>query len=283
MGLAGEASRRRRTRDWPAELRVRVAYWWRHGRPARLSDPMLFTELIQHRKLYDRDPRLPRLADKVAAKEWVAGVLGRDWVIPTLWHGPALGELPDWPTPFVVKSRHGCNQRDFVRSPEHDWARLRRRARGWVRRRYGWWLGEWLYAGIERGLLVEPFVGRGGVLPVDYKVFVFGGRAAFVQVHLERETAHRWVVLDRDWRRRTPGPDAPARPDSLPEMLAAAERLGRDFDFVRVDFYEVDGRPTFGEMTFYPGSGLYPLDPPELDAEMGTLWRAATARRVNGS
>jgi len=45
-----------------------------------------------------------------------------------------------------------------------------------------------------------------------------------------------------------------------------------------VDFYEVDGRPLFGEMTFYPGSGLEPFDPPELDLAMGEYWRAAEAR-----
>ena len=58
-------------------------------------------------------------------------------------------------------------------------------------------------------------------------------------------------------------------------MIDAAEELGRDFDFVRVDFYEVDGRPRFGEMTFYPGSGLEPVEPPWLDLEMGRQWREA--------
>jgi len=41
---------------------------------------------------------------------------------------------------------------------------------------------------------------------------------------------------------------------------------------VRVDFYEIDGHPRFGEMTFYPGSGLDPFDPPALDAMLGDRW-----------
>ena len=262
-----------------ARLRVQTTYLYRHGRAARLSTPQLFTELIQHRKLYDRNPRFPRLADKVAAKGEVAAILGPEWIIPTLWHGSELPPQPEWPLPVVVKSRHGCNQRAFVRSPQQDWAQLRRRTRRWVARRYGYWLDEWLYADIPPGLLVEPFVGAGGVLPIDYKLFVFGGRVAFIQVHLERETAHRWIVLDREWRQRTVSTDAPPRPRSLPAMIRAAETLGRDLDFVRVDFYEVAGQPKFGEMTFYPGSGLYPLDPAELDMEMGILWRSAAERR----
>ena len=51
--------------------------------------------------------------------------------------------------------------------------------------------------------------------------------------------------------------------------------MGRGFDFVRVDLYEPAGTPLFGEMSFYPGSGLDRFDPPELDTLMGSLWLAA--------
>ncbi|WP_240499981.1 ATP-grasp fold amidoligase family protein [Sphingomonas montana] len=260
-------------------LRVQLTYLYSHGRPARIAEPRLFTEYVQHRKLHDHDPRYPGLADKVTAKEHVATILGDDWIIPTLWHGTALPDRPDFPRPFVVKSRHGCNQRAFVRSPDVDWQALRRRADRWVSRRYGYWLDEWLYAHIPPGVLIEPFIGPDGALPIDYKLFVFGGRVAFVQVHLARETAHRWIVVDRDWRAAggngSRSGTVPGRPVSLPAMIDAAETLAKDFDFVRVDFYEVAGQPKFSEMTFYPGSGLYRLDPIALDREMGLLWASA--------
>jgi TupA-like ATPgrasp len=56
-------------------------------------------------------------------------------------------------------------------------------------------------------------------------------------------------------------------------MLAAAETLSEGMSFVRVDFYEINGTPRFGEMTFYQGAGLEPFDPPEYDAIIGALWR----------
>jgi hypothetical protein len=188
-----------------------------------------------------------------------------------------LPAAPDWPLPFVVKSRHGCNQRVFVRDGDEDWAHIRRRASRWMRRPYGKWLDEWLYRDIELGLLVEPFVGVEGELPIDYKLYVFGGRVEYVQVHIRRERAHRWIILDRDWRRvSAPGTDPdPAMPLSLSAMIEAAEQLGRSMDFVRIDFYEVRGRPLFGEMTFYPGSGLDAFNPVALDADMGARWLAA--------
>jgi hypothetical protein len=258
-----------------SELRVQLTHMWRHGRAAQLRRPRLFNELVQHRKLFVRDPRYPIYADKVGVKAIVEAKLGRDWVTPTLWRGLTLPEKPCWPVPFVVKARHGCGQHAFVREGAFDWEAIRRRAAGWSRSRYGAWLDEWLYGEIERGLLVEEFIGTNCLLPVDYKLFVFGGRVAFVQVHLNREFTHRWILMDSQWRTMSGGNDAPVRPRSLPDMIEAAEILGAGFDFVRVDFYEVAGKPRFGEMTFYPGSGLDPFDPPQLDAVMGSMWLAA--------
>ncbi len=226
-----------------AALRVALTYRWRHGRWPDLAKPRTFTELIQLRKLHDRDARMPVLADKLRAKVFAEARLGNNWIIPTLWHGDALPETPPWPRPFVVKSRHGCNQRAFVRTGHEDWQAIRRRAAGWMRTRYGSWLDEWAYSKIPRGILIEPFVGTHGVLPVDWKIYVFGGRACFVQVHLDREHHHRWIVMDRHWQRvSAPTADAdPAPPPSLLAMLDAAETMAADFDFVRVDFYEIAG------------------------------------------
>lgn len=214
------------------------------------------------------------LADKVAVKAHVAEALGSDWVIPTIWHGTKLPEQPDWPGPFVIKSRHGSNQNIYVRDHDPDWRRLHKRITKWGRQPYGKWLDEWLYAHIPRGILVEPFIGQEGKLPIDYKIFVFGGSAKYVQVHLERENAHRWIVFDRDWNRLSaPTSDIdPEPPKALARILDAAETLGRGFNFVRVDFYEVMGKPLFGELTFYPGSGLDKFNPISLDAEFGRHW-----------
>lgn len=257
--------------------RITLTYLWRHRRLPRLAAPTLFTELVQHRKLHDRDPRLGRLVDKVAVKAWVAERLGPDWVIPTLWHGDDLPAVPVWPRPFVVKSSHGCRQHAFVRTGAEDWAAIRREARRWTRGAYGRWLDEWAYTALRPGLLVEPFVGTSGALPIDYKFFVFAGRVGFIQVHLEREHAHRWILLDRDWRRvSAPTTDAdPLPPAALARMIDAAETLGRDFPFVRVDLYATVAGPRFGEMTFYPGSGLDPFAPVSLDRLLGQHWLSA--------
>jgi hypothetical protein len=261
-------------------LRLHLTYLWRHRHPLSLRDPQLFTELVQRRKLIDRDPRIPRLIDKLTAKQIVADTLGAEWITPTLWSGETLPDAPPCLPPFVVKSRHGCRQMRVVRNRDVDWDEIRRATALWMRRSYGGWLDEWGYQGVPRGLLIEPFVGAGPGLPIDYKLYVFHGRVEAIQVHFDRETDHRWTLYDRSWSRLSASPPRIDRgpPAALNQMIEGAETLGADFDFVRIDFYDVGGIPRFGEMTFYPGSGLDPFDPPELDHELGRYWLSSATR-----
>lgn len=256
-------------------LRLHLTYLWRHRRLLSLDEPKRFTELIQRRKLIDRDPLIPLLTDKLAAKATVADLLGPDWITPTLWTGTTLPTSQPFAPPFVVKSRHGCKQIRIVRRENGDWQAVRRAAMKWMRRPYGQWLDEWGYRDVPRGLLIEPFIGDESCLPIDYKFYVFHGRVEAIQVHVEREHCHRWALYDRDWQRLSNGDDfkAVAPPSALARMIAGAETLGSPFDFVRVDLYDLDGAPRFGEMTFYPGSGLDRFDPHSLDDWLGRCWR----------
>ncbi len=256
--------------------RIHIIYFWRHRRRLNLSKPKRFTELVQARKLHPRNVVISRLIDKIKVKHFVAAQIGRDWVIPTLWHGTRLPDHPISASPVIVKSSHGCNQYVVFHPETGDWADIKRKAAKWIRRPYGRWLDEGYYADVEPAVLIEPFMSPNGDLPVDYKLYVFGGKVAFVQVHVGRGAHHRWALFDRGWQRISKetcsgiGP-----PISLTDMIEAAEILAANIDFVRIDFYEIAGKPLFGEMTFYPGSGLDPFYPECIDAIMGDLWLEA--------
>ncbi|MWV27060.1 ATP-grasp fold amidoligase family protein [Aurantiacibacter rhizosphaerae] len=258
-----------------SKVRIALTYAWRHGRFPNLRNPTRFSELVQQRKLVDRDPAMTMLANKVAVKSHVRRALGDEWVIDTYWSGATLPDQPHWPYPFILKAAHGCNQNVVCHEPA-DWDAARQKAIQWTARPYGLWLDEWAYRDIPRGYIVEPFLGERGRLPVDYKIYVFGGIATFVQVHLDRAAHHRWILYDRSWRQISMlGEREQPAPACLHAMMDAAEVMAKGFDFARVDFYEIDGAPKFGEVTFYPGSGLDPFDPPYLDAIIGEHWLAA--------
>lgn len=260
-----------------ARRRVALFYWWRHGRWPDLDAPRRFTEWVQWRKLYDRRHGLALLTDKAHAKTIAEARIGAEHVIPTLFLGPVLPALAPWPMPFIVKANHGCGHYLVVRSAA-DYARARAITPLWLARPYGGILDEWHYRAARRLLLVEPYIG-GETLPLDYKVYVFGGRAEVVQLHVGRGGRHRWTQFDRDWRALSDDPIEAEAPPRLGDLLAAAEAMAGAEDFLRVDFYCEDGRLSFGELCLYPGSGLDPFGPDRLDVALGERWSAAHSGR----
>jgi hypothetical protein len=250
-----------------------------------LKHPTTLSEKIQHRKLYDRDPRLPLYVDKLAVKDIVAGILGPEWIIPTLWSGadPALIPFDALEPPYVVKANHASDCNYFVLNAQDvDRELIRARAAEWLALDYGRRYHEWAYTAVPRRLLVEPFIGSGVALPVEYKFLVFHGVVHHIGVTTGRGSANkRTDVFDPDWnwlpvsrvsypkRERLDNPP----PKQLAAMLAAAETLAAPFGFARADFYDGDEQPLFSEMTFYPTAGYDPYVPPEFERLLGDLWR----------
>jgi hypothetical protein len=144
---------------------------------------------------------------------------------------------------------------------------------------YGVDFGEWSYSRISPQVLVEPFMGAIGESLMDYKLWTFHGKVEMVQVDTGRERDHRQAFYDRNWKRLPFSQGYPEMvsemppPRSLEAMIAGAEMLSEDIPFVRVDLYEVAEQPVFGEMTFFPNSGIRHFSPPEYDAKLGALWR----------
>ena len=264
-------------------MRLSHHYLRRTGRLLDLKDPKTFTEKVQLAKLNWRSPRMVALADKVESKKVVEALLGSEWVTPTLYAGTALPPLAErnWPIPYVVKCNNRSGGNHFVREPNPDWPVVEQSVNDLLARRYGHRLGEWVYSQIAPQVLVEPIIG-GADVPADYKLYMFGGKFAFTSMNWNRFHADGVMraTFDRDWKRLPfvmneygdyDGDDVPLRPACYDEMIAGAEMLARGFPFARVDLYNIDGRPRFGEVTFYPQSGLFRM-PLQYDLEVGAMW-----------
>ncbi|OEO29498.1 hypothetical protein VW23_026080 [Devosia insulae DS-56] len=253
------------------------------GRYPNLLRPARFTEKVQIAKLRWRSPRMVALADKVAVKPIVADQLGAEWITPTLYAGRVLPPRDErnWPMPYVIKANDWSGGNVFVTGPEApDWDAIEKEVEYWRTRTFGRSMGEWVYRAIPHQVLVEPYIG-GAEPPVDYKLHVFDGRVELVSVNWDYFSELKRANYDRDWNRvpfvmsnEAPpyyGPGIPPRPESYSEMIRAAERLSAGFPFARIDFYEIGGRPRFGEVTFYPSSGFINL-PDEYDFKYGAMW-----------
>jgi hypothetical protein len=258
---------------------LRYLFWYRAVLPLRR--PQTFTQRLFHKMARDRNPLLRRTSDKVGLRDYVLERLGPGF-LPELYavlRTPA--ELCDVALPkrYVVKASHGSGMTRIVLA---DSAEVREAihapARQWLARRYWRLNGEWGYRGIPPRLVVEEFLDAGDDQPpTDWKWMCFGGRAALVQVDLDRFSGHTRNFYDPDGTRLPlklyypPGPDIPL-PRTFAAMRQVAERLAQPFDFVRVDLYTLGERILVGELTHYPTGGGKSYDPPEWDARLGALW-----------
>jgi hypothetical protein len=272
----------------PLRLKRAVLFREAHGRGPSVRSPRTFTEKVNWRVVHDRRPLIGRLGDKLAMKSYAARVCPAVRVPQVLWSGTDVAELPGagLPARWVLKPNHGSG-RVHVGTGAPDVAQLHRITAGWLDEPLYRERGEWVYRQARRLLLVEEFLGRSGEVPVDHKFLVFGGRVRLVQVDTGRlDGTHRRRLYTPDWTPLTvreqvrSGPVTPP-PAALPAMTEVAEALGREFDFVRVDLYDVDGEVWFSELTPYPGGGLDPFDP-ELDRLLGSWWELPPRRAVRG-
>jgi len=271
----------------PLRLKIQIQYFQTFGHLPNLNNPQTFNELIQTQKLSPVANRFAPYADKIAVKDFVRETIGDQYVIPTLYAGERLPPLDQriWPLPFVIKASHGCAMNLFIREPEDlNWTRLETTINAWLRWDHSIEAGDSFYSLIKPQILVEPFMSDDGRLPVDYKFFVFKGETHCIQVNTDRETDPKLTYFDTTWNRMpftlsgysVDKADIP-KPKNLPTMLVIASALGRTFDFVRVDLYEISGSIYFGELTFTPNGGLKGFEPAAIDRQLGTLWLARAA------
>ncbi len=113
----------------------------------------------------------------------------------------------------------------------------------------------------------------------DYKFFCFNGEPRYCQVIADRHTKETIDFFDMEWRHQEFYGLNPkcgnafqpaAKPAALPQMIAIARRLAKDIPFLRVDLYYINGKVYFGEMTFFPASGMGVFTPEEWDEKLGS-------------
>lgn len=265
----------------PAKVHVVLDHLRYHGRLPNLQQPRTFSEKIAYRKLHDRDPRIPLLVDKIAAKEQMAARFGEDFIIPMLESFVSEAEVnfAALPYPCVVKPNHLSGFNVFLREQPTDPDKVRRRLGRLLRQRYENASEEWAYSRIAPCLLVEPWIDGGEHGLIDYKLHTFGERVFSIQVDVDRYKHHGRCFFDTAWKQMPLELVYPKaayeipRPVALERMIQLAEQIGEGFSYVRVDLYEIAEKVKFGEATFYPGAGLEVFNPREYDALFGAQWK----------
>lgn len=236
-----------------------------------LENPVLFTEKIQWLILHDNTPQKTELADKYLVRNWIADKIGEEYLIPMLGVWDNFGDIDfdALPNKFVLKCNHGSGYNYVIKDKEKmDYEKVKTIFESWMKINFAF-AGtlELQYADIPRKIIAEEYIEQLDGNLLDYKVHCFMGDPRYIQVIGDRDlTRHTGaqMIFDSLWNEQTWRlADYPKfsrkidRPLILDEMLDISRKLSQEFLYVRIDFYIIEDKLKFGEMTFTPGSGLY--------------------------
>lgn len=262
------------------------------GRRLDLAKVQTFTEKLFYRMIMISrygDPTITRLSDKFSVREYVEQAAGAKYLVDLFWSGMNPNEIPfeELPLQYVIKTNNACGTNLVVRAPV-DRLYVIETLRAWLQINYYWVNREYQYHEIPPRIVVEQYLDDGHACgPLDYRFWCFGGHPELIQVD---NSAHSIdVFYDVDWnklelRHRDGTINCDIRkPPNLQEMLSVATKLSSNFDFVRVDLYNIFEKVKFGELSFTPRAGDYKFSPNSWDTFLGRKWVMATQGRHFGS
>jgi len=252
-------------------LYAQYRYKRMYGKRAHIQNPVTFDENLLWLMLYWRHPLKTECGDKYTMRSYVQK-LGWGHVLPELlgvYQNSSEIDFDTLPSKFVLKCTHGCGfniicydkatiNRDEVRHKLDQWMKID----------YSKFAGELHYASMTPCIICETFLDDlANNRPTDYKIYCFGGKAHCTLVALDRNLegyTDKFDIYDVEWNTKLPYYKTSLlterhtpKPESYDEMIKAAEALSKPFPFVRIDFYNINGKAVLGEMTFTPSGCIH--------------------------
>lgn len=262
------------------ELDLKTLFFLKQHYHLNLINPKTYNEKLQWIKLYDKNPLMPKCCDKYIVREYVEKFGGGQILNELYWHGINPDEIPydTLPDKFVIKVTHGSTFNIIVTDKKKlDKDDVCNKLKRWLKAKFIPCYGEWFY-GIEKPrIIVEKFIESADDKQLrDYKVFCFNGEPRLIRVDTDRFTNHKDRIYDKNWNLQKNahmghgfGNKDIEKPKCLDEMINYARRLSKPFNHARIDFYVVNEKLIFGEITFTNGAGFDRFSSYEFDLKMG--------------
>ena len=266
-----EAFRKTLTKISP-ELHAKVVYFFKEKKRLNWNEPQTFSEKIIKLKVedYNNNPLVKQCADKYAVRAYVedngCGELLNE--LYAVYDSPDEIDWDSLPQSFALKLNIGCACNYFCPDKSKaDRDEVMQLMRGWMKKKPWSGYAEMQYK-VDKKILLEKYLSdKDGAVPVDYKVYCFHGEPAVVFYLCGRFSGEMHAgFFDTEWNYLGIGKEPvipeldedeiPEKPACLDVMLDASAKLSKNFPFVRIDFYQIDSKAVFGEMTFTPRGGF---------------------------
>ena len=249
------------------------------GRSVDWDNPKSYNEKMQVAKLYMPTPLKTRLADKYLVREWITEKIGAQYLIPLLGVYDSFDEIDfsGLPDKFVMKCNHDSGSVTLVKDKSTiDIAALKQKYESALAYNFAYMGFEMHYRDIKPKIIIEQYMGDA---INDYKFLCFDGKPFYCWVDVGRFGEHRRNIYNMDWELqpfikggiKNTEYEYPC-PEKFCDMKRIVEILCDSFDQVRVDFYLIEDKIYFGEMTFTGACGFSTFNPDEWDYKLGELW-----------
>lgn len=261
------------------------------GKNLNLEHPYTFNEKLQWLKMNDRRAEYTTMVDKYLVRKYIAETIGDQYLIPLIgvWDSPEEIDFDSLPNQFVLKCNHNsglgmCICKDKTKL---DIKKVKRDLKRGLAEDYFYIGREWPYRNVNRKIICEKYMTDGDDQLSDYKIHNFNGipRAILVCRDRFKESgltedffSENWNHLDISRPGHPNSLQVIPRPAELEEMLYLSRILSKTIPFVRTDFYTIHGKVYFGEITFYPASGLERFEPESIDKQFGEWLELPIAR-----
>lgn len=275
---------------FPDKIYLTLRYRLKMGKWINWKDPKTFTEKIQWLKVNAVRPEYTNMVDKLAVKRYVASTIGERYLIPTIGIWNSIDEI-DWqslPKQFVLKTTHGgggCGVVVCKDIDSFDMTAAKQKLRISMAGVVGKEFREYPYYNVPRKIFAEQYMmdksdDFANSDLIDYKFYCFNGEPIYCQVIRNRHIKEAIDFYDMKWNlmpfvglnpKCSNGVNKLEKPACLTEMIEICRKLSQDIPFARVDLYNIDNKPYFGEITFYPAGGFGVFTPNEWDYKLGQL------------
>lgn len=264
-------------------FRYKKGYWM------DFNHPETFCEKMQWLKLNNKREDFTLMVDKAEAKNYVASIIGEEHIIPTfgIYHRFEEIDFNALPNQFILKCTHNSsggvicedkNSFDFKKAKEHF--------NTYLKQEYNIQNREYPYKNVPHRIIAEQFMKNGNDEELkDYKFYCFNGRAEYCQLITNRSTNETIDFFDREWKHQdfigligfNSKEDFAKVQEKMPfnysEMVDISDKIATKIKapFVRIDLYNINKKIFFGEITFFPLTGLGFFRPDEWDRKLGDL------------
>lgn len=259
---------------------IQACYQKRFGRKVDFIQPKTYTEKLQWMKLFYRNEMMPICSDKYRVREYLQACglphLGNE--VLCICDDARKIDFDALPDKFVAKATHGSGWNLICKDKNSlDWKGNVRLMNEWLKLDLSSFGREWNYREIQPRIVIEKFIEHEPLN--DYKFMCFNGQPLYMQLNNDYQGKHYVDFYELESWKHLPFTYGPykisdrqiEKPPMFDQMMELAKQLSQPFPFVRADFYNYDTHIILGELTFFPGGGLWPLNPTETgyDAILG--------------